>query len=107
MKNSFLIFLVFALFYACSEKPPIPEERLILIYTDLMFTQDTLLITSENVDSIKAEIFSRHAVTEEDYRETIDIYNRTPEIWENFFNKVLEYVESLKTIPAKSDSISS
>lgn len=107
MKKIFFILFYGVLFFSCSEKPPIPEDKLILIYTDLMFTQDTLLITSQNIDSIKADIFSRHSVTETDYQTTIEIYNRTPERWEKFFERVIEYVESLKSKPEDSENISS
>lgn len=107
MKKIFFVLFLGVLFFSCSEKPPIPEEKLILIYTDLMFTQDTLIITSQNVDSIKSDIFNRHSVTETDYQTTIKIYNRTPERWEKFFDSVIQYVESLKSKPENSENISS
>ncbi len=98
--KSFYLILPFVLFFTfCSEKVPVPEEKLILVYTDLMFAQDTASVNSKNVDSLKTEVFNRHEIMEEDYKKTLEFYNESPERWEKFFEKVIEYVESLKTKP--------
>jgi len=102
MKKYFLLVLIFFLFAYCSEKPPVPEEKMILIYTDLMFAQDTVLVTSENIDSLKSEVFKRNDVSENDYVSTLEFYNKSPQRWEKFFKRVIEYVESLKTKPEES-----
>ena len=102
MKKYFLLVLILFLFAFCSEKPPVPEEKMIKIYTDLMFAQDTVLITSENVDSLKSEVFKRNDVLENDYVNTLEFYNKSPHRWEKFFKRVIEYVESLKTKPEES-----
>jgi uncharacterized protein YcfL len=102
MKKYFLLVLIFFLFAYCSEKPPVPEEKMILIYTDLMFAQDTVLVTSENIDSLKSEVFKRNDVSENDYVSTLEFYNKSPHRWEKFFKRVIEYVESLKTKPEES-----
>jgi hypothetical protein len=102
MKKYFLLVLILFLFTYCSEKPPVPEEKMIMIYTDMMFAQDTVLVTIENVDSIKADVFKRNNVTESDYIETLEFYNKSPQRWEKFFKRVIEYVESLKTKPDES-----
>ncbi|HSL87739.1 MAG TPA: DUF4296 domain-containing protein [Ignavibacteriaceae bacterium] len=102
MKKYFLFVLIFFLFAYCSEKPPVPEKKMIMIYTDMMFAQDTVLVTIENVDSIKADVFKRNNVTESDYIETLEFYNKSPQRWEMFFKRVIEYVESLKTKPDES-----
>jgi len=102
MKKYFLVPLLLFLFAYCSEKPPVPEEKMIMIYTDMMFAQDTVLVTIENVDSIKADVFKRNNVTESDYIETLEFYNKSPQRWEKFFKRVIEYVESLKTKPEES-----
>lgn len=67
-----------------------------------MFSQDTVLINNDNVDSLKTEVFARHNINEEDYQQTIDFYNKTPERWEKFFDRVVEYIESLKSKPEDS-----
>ena len=92
-----MLFLTF-----CSEQTHVPEEKLILVYTDLMFAQDTASVNSKNVDSLKTEVFNRYEITEEDYQKTLEFYNESPERWEKFFEKVIEYIESLKTKPVDS-----
>lgn len=103
MKKLFILSLILLLFTFCSEqKQSIPEDRLIILYTDLMFAQDTVLINDDNVDSLKTVVFERHNISEEDYLQTIDFYNKTPERWEKFFDRVVEYIESLKSKPEES-----
>ena len=102
MKKYFLFPLLLFLFTNCSVKSPVPEEKMVIIYTDLMFAQDTVLITSENVDSLKSEVFKRNDVSEDDYVNTLEFYNKSPHRWEKFFKRVIEYVESLKTKPDES-----
>ncbi|MCJ7553241.1 MAG: DUF4296 domain-containing protein, partial [Ignavibacteriaceae bacterium] len=78
--KSFYLILPFILFFTfCSEQTPVPEEKLILVYTDLMFAQDTASVNSKNVDSLKTEVFNRHEITEEDYQKTLEYYNESPE----------------------------
>lgn len=67
-----------------------------------MFAQDTSLINNKNVDSVRTEIFARHNITPEDYQRTLDFYNRTPEKWESFFDKVIARIEKLKSNSADS-----
>lgn len=98
---SFLLMLTY-----CSVKEPIPEDILILVYAELMFAQDTLLITKQNVDSLKSQVFERHNILDQDYQNTIEIYTNTPERWDRFFDRVMEYIESLKTKPVKQESVS-
>lgn len=103
MKKLFLVCPILLILTFCSEqKPLVPEDKLIIIYTDLMFSQDTVLINNDNVDSLKTEVFARHNINEEDYQQTIDFYNKTPERWEKFFDRVVEYIESLKSKPEDS-----
>lgn len=103
MKKLFILCLTLLLLTFCSQhKQPVSEDRLIIIYTDLMFAQDTVLINADNVDSLKTVVFERHNISEEDYQETIEYYNKTPERWEKFFDRVVEYIESLKSKPEES-----
>lgn len=104
--NIIFILSIFLSFISCSDKEPVTENKLILIYTDLMFAQDTLLVTSKNIDSIKTIVFNRHNITEDDYRSAIEAINRAPERWGHFFDVVIEYVESLRSKPATQENIS-
>jgi hypothetical protein len=99
MKIIPILLIIIPFVLGCSEKAPVGEEKLILIYTDLMFAQDTVLINSKNIDSLKTEVFNRHNITEDQYQKTLEFYNKFPQRWEMFFDKVIEYVESLKTKP--------
>lgn len=103
MKYFFLISTFTLLLISCNTKPPVPEETLILIYTDLMFAQDTAQVSTKNIDSLRAEVFNRYFVSENDYLNTIEFYNEYPERWEKFFERVIEYVESLKSKPVSSN----
>jgi hypothetical protein len=56
--------------------------------------QDTSKLSQ---DKIRQKILSEFHYTDGDYKKTIRLYNSNPERWTIFFNKVLEYVESLKS----------
>lgn len=102
MRNLIVLLFICFILTGCEEKEPVTEEKMILIYSDLMFAQDTVLINKDNVDSLKSVVFDRHNISENDYIKTLDIYNEKPERWEKFFERVIEYVESLKTGPPES-----
>lgn len=70
-----------------------------------MFAQDTVLINAKNIDSLKTEVFGRYKVTEEDYHRTLEFYNNSTERWEKFFDRVIEYVQSLKTKTSDSTEV--
>ena len=80
---------------SCSDEKVIDEDKFILVYADLIIAQDTSKSSAET-DSIKQLVFSRHNITDNEYENTIDYYNRDPERWEEFFNKAIAHVESLR-----------
>jgi len=90
------------LFVACDSEPPIPEEKFIKVYIDLLIQKDTSSSGQISVDSIKSLAFSRHGISVRDYEETIAYYNSYPDKWEEFLDKAIAYVEKLKI---KADSI--
>jgi hypothetical protein len=101
MKKFYFLIPILLLLTYCTEKPRVQEDKFILVYTDLMFAQDTVLINTDNVDSLKTEVFIKHNISEEDYQQTIEFYNNSPGSWEKFFVRVEEYIESLKSKPGE------
>jgi len=106
--SSFIILIFFTgiLFYSCSEKEPVEQEKMIRIYTEMLFAQDSSVSASnykpaENgkealPDSVKTAIFRKHNVSQKKYEETILYYNENQERWMDFFNKTIVYLDSLK-----------
>jgi hypothetical protein len=91
-----LILFTALLNLACQEKAPIPEEKLIEVYVDLLIVQDTTRTDSLSLDSLQSIVFTRHNITAKTYDETISYYNSEPTRWEEFFNKAITYAEELK-----------
>jgi Domain of unknown function (DUF4296) len=93
----FILFIVSALLLsACDKAPPIPEEKFIKVYVDLLIIQDTTTADTFSLDSIRTLVFTRHDISSEQYDETIDYYNSQPEKWTVFFDSATSYVEGLK-----------
>jgi len=88
-----LLIIIFSIFIACTEGPPIAKEKLVKIYSEILFAQDTLKIP---LSEIKQNVLSRYNFSESDYKKTIEFYNSNPERWQKFFDEVIVYVEKLK-----------
>lgn len=95
------IFFSFALLFFvitsvnCGKKPPLREDKFVQVYVDLVIAEDSSA-ADKSIDQIKAEIFSRHNITPEQYEKTIDFYNDEPKRWEAFFEKAVQYAEGLR-----------
>ena len=94
-KITFLIISAL-LFSACDKAPPIPEEKFIKVYVDLLIIQDTTTADTFSLDSVKTLVFTRHNISSEQYDETINYYNSQPEKWVVLFDSATAYVERLK-----------
>jgi len=92
----YLASLLSILMTACDKKPPIPEEKFIKVYVDLLIVQDTTSADSLSLDSMKTIVFTRHNISTEQYDETINYYNSQPEKWVAFFDSATSYAEGLK-----------
>ena len=93
----FSIILFTTLFnIACEKKSPIPEEKFIEVYVDLLIVQDTTRTDSLSLDSLQSIVFTKHNITTKAYDETISYYNSEPKRWEEFFNKAIAYAEELR-----------
>lgn len=88
--------IIFLILTACSEKPPIPEEKFIKVYVDMLVIQDTTTANNFSIDSAKAIVLTRHNISEQEYDDMISYYNSEPEKWITFFDSATAYVEGLK-----------
>ncbi|HSW56758.1 MAG TPA: DUF4296 domain-containing protein [Ignavibacteriaceae bacterium] len=96
--NIKITFLIISTLFlsACDKGPPIPEEKFIKVYVDLLIIQDTKTAETFPLDSIKTLVFTKHNILSEQYDETINYYNSQPEKWVAFFDSATVYVERLK-----------
>jgi len=95
---NYTIFAISLLFIlsACDKGPPIPEEKFIKAYVDLLIIQDTSVTNPVSIDSIRTIVLYKNDLTSQQYDETINYYNQRPEKWEVFFDSVTAYVERLR-----------
>lgn len=93
-KISVLFFFIF-LFSSCEDKSRIPEDTMVKIYTDLLIAQDTTFLTQPGIDSLMDAVFLKFNVDEAMYESTLDYYNEDSKRWEEFFDKVIAYIEDL------------
>ena len=95
---SFIIFSF--ILQACEKSPVIEEKKVVKIYAEMIFMQDT---SSLSPPIIKEKVLKKFNVRENDYGTTIKYYNDNPERWQQFFDEVITYIESLKPKPMKVD----
>ena len=91
-----LLLIIFLLFSSCDKQSPIPEQKFIKVYVDLLILQDTIGTNTASFDSLKTLVFKKHSITAEAYNSTINYYNSEPKRWEGFFDKAIAYAEKLK-----------
>lgn len=96
MKKLFLFFLIFVFFISCKEEPPLDEKKFMLVYIDLISFQesDSLHNSPENLNKFREKVFRKHGIRKDDYKKMIDYYNSKPELWDEFFQKTIKYVET-------------
>lgn len=80
----------------CGNKKIINEDKFVKIYTELIIAKDTSSSVPSGKNVLLKKVLSRFNVSEEQYKETIDYYNRDPEKWRKFFRKAISYADSLK-----------
>jgi len=101
-KSNLTIFtlpVLFLLFLSCNKEKVIEEDKLVLIYSDMLIAQDTVTLSSAGLDSLREAEFKKYNVTRELYKRTLDYYNQDSERWESFFDKVIAHVENLRKKP--------
>jgi hypothetical protein len=97
----FLFPVMLLFFSSCENKDIIPEDTFVKVYADFLIAQDTSFIDSKDTtyretESFKQMIFRKHNVTSKQYEITLKYYNQNAELWEEFFEKAIAYVENQK-----------
>lgn len=97
--SSFVIYIPILLitFSACEENPPIPDQKFLELYVDLLIIQDTTT-TNFSLDSVKTLVLDRFNVSIEQYDAMLKYYNSTPEKWIVFYDSATAYVERLRVV---------
>lgn len=95
-KQYWLIIFLFFVLVSCDEGPPIPDEKFLELYVDLLIIQDTTTTTIFSLDSVKTLVLDRYNVSTEQYDAMIKYYNSRPEKWIAFFDSATVYVERLR-----------
>jgi hypothetical protein len=93
----FTLFIVSSLLLlGCDKAPPIPDEKFLELYVDLLIIQDTTTTTNFSLDSVKTLVLDRYKVSSQQYDQMIEYYNSQPDKWIVFFDSATAYVERLK-----------
>jgi len=93
--NVLALIITFLILPGCDKKNTIDDNKMVLIYTDILIAQDTSSVENINVDSLRTMVLNRHQISEDEYRKTIEYYNEDRERWENFFDRVTKHIEEL------------
>jgi len=91
-----LIIFLFFLLVSCDDAPPIPTEKFLELYVDLLIIQDTTTTPNFFLDSVKTLVLNRYNVSLDQYDAMLKYYNSSPERWIAFFDSATVYVERLK-----------
>ena len=92
-----IISVIFFLFFSCDDNTPIPQDKFLKVYVDLLIIQDTTNAEIFSLDSIKAVVFQKYNIRSGQYDSTIEYYNSDPNRWIEFFDSAGAYVERLKS----------
>lgn len=90
----FILFLSLS-FISCSDKT-VDHDKFINTYVDLRIAEDTITTGDKDIQMLKSEILKKHRMTEEQYKTAFEYFNDNPELWEQFYDKAIARVDSLK-----------
>jgi hypothetical protein len=82
-------------FISCSDKN-VDQDKFVNAYVDLRIAEDTLKSENDDIRKAKDNILKRYGLTEKQYRATFEYLNENPELWEQFYDKVIARVDTLK-----------
>jgi len=90
------------IFYVTNGKT-IEQDTFVKFYTDYLIAQDSLGSDLASSKKIRALLYKKYSVTEEEYLTTINDYNADQKKWAEFFGKVMEELETRqkKSMPKK------
>lgn len=83
------------IFISCSNKN-IDHQKFIDAYIELRITQDTLKSGNANFQDLKKAILKKHGLTEKQYDKTFNYFNENPERWNDFYEKIIARVDTLR-----------
>lgn len=90
-----ILILSLIIFISCEENPSIEENKFVKVYAELISAPDSIAVDSTKFFDYKKKVFSDFNLTEKDYEQTVEFYNKDPKRWENFFNKVVKHIEAI------------
>jgi len=94
--SGYLYIVLFSLvFSSCSEKSA-DHEKFVNAYVDIRLAEDTIKSNNTNIQKVKAEILKKYGLTLENYKASFEYFNNNPELWEQFYDKAIARVDSLK-----------
>jgi hypothetical protein len=99
---NFFIALGLLIISACESKLPIPENDFVKMYADMTIMQDT---SSLSQIKIRETVLKKYNQTEKNYNKTISYLNDDSERWAKFFDKVITYLDDLKSESKKSQPL--
>lgn len=94
MKKLLILFSFLIFIFSCKEKPPVDENKFMFVYIDLISFPDSLHKKPEMLEEYKDIIFNHYGINREEYLKMIEYYNSKPELWDQFFQKAIKYVET-------------
>jgi hypothetical protein len=96
MKRLFFT-LTIILFFSCEEKPEVDVETTSKIYVDLLIVEETYRGLPDSLIINKVNVFEKYNSTEEEYNKTYLQMKNDKEIWNDFFESSLAYLDTLRT----------
>lgn len=94
------------IFIACEKSvAPVDEEIFVKVYAEMIFMQDTTFLSQK---VIREKVLNKFKISANNYEKNIEYYNEDPKKWQNIFDKVTSYIDSIKAKPVmdttKTDS---
>lgn len=92
MRFILLIAAAGILFAGCGQKR-LDREKFILVYYDILLLQESRGGEIGAMELIRDEVYKKHGITDEQYRNTLAWYSEDKARWEEFFAGLTEYVK--------------
>ena len=93
----YLIFLLLFPILSCSDKQKIDQDTMVKVYVETLIAKDTLNNSSTSFAKEKLKIFNKYGITDSAYSYTLRSYREDKELWDEFFKKSFDYLDSLRT----------
>ena len=84
------------LFFSCEEEPEVDAETTSKIYVDLLIVEETYRGLPDSLIKNKANVFEKYNSSEEEYNNSYLQMKNEQEIWNNFFESSLAYLDTLR-----------